>query len=86
LTADGDLSVLREIHGGSGYLSMDPKQLHFGLDSAESVSLKITWPNGEQQQVDRVAANRSYIIRQGGEIEAQPAQRISSQGNPIASP
>jgi hypothetical protein len=79
LTADDGLSVLREIHGGSGYMSMNPKQLHFGLASAKSVRLKITWPNGEQQQLDGVAANRSYIIRQGEGIEPQSAQRLSSQ-------
>jgi hypothetical protein len=58
---------------------MNPKQLHFGLDTAESVDLKITWPNGEQQKLDGVSANRSYILRQGGELEPQSAPRLSSR-------
>jgi hypothetical protein len=86
LTADDGLRVLREIHGGSGYMSMNPKQLHFGLDSAASVHLKITWPNGEQQELESVAANRSYIIRQGETIETQSARRLSGVENSTATP
>ena len=76
----------REIHGGSGYLSMNPKQLHFGLNSAAVVRLDITWPNGEKQRIDGVAANRSYIVRQGGEIEAQSARLNSGQRSSTARP
>ena len=86
ITADDGLRVLREIHGGSGYMSMNPKQLHFGLDSAESVRLKITWPNGEQQVLEGVAANRSYIVRQGEGIETQSAQRLSGPENSTETP
>jgi hypothetical protein len=86
VTADGELSVLREIHGGSGYLSMNPKQLHFGLNSATVVRLDITWPNGEKQRIDGVAANRSYIVRQGEELEEQSARLNSSQRSSTARP
>ena len=67
-------------------MSMNPKQLHFGLGSAESVRLKITWPNGEQQQLDGVAANHSYVIRQGEGIEMQSVRRLSKQQSTSATP
>jgi hypothetical protein len=69
VTAGDGLRVLREIHGGSGYLSMNPKQLHFGLGSADAVHVQIVWPNGERQDLEGVAANRSYTVRQGVGIE-----------------
>ncbi len=85
-TNDAGLYLLREIQGGSGYLSMNPKQLHFGLNSAAVVRLDITWPNGEKQRLDGVAANRSYIVRQGEELEAQSARLNSNQRSSTAKP
>jgi hypothetical protein len=61
--------ALGEIHGGSGYLSMNPKELHFGLGSAESAQLQITWPNGEQQRLGPLPANRTHTVRQGAQGE-----------------
>jgi hypothetical protein len=57
--------VWREVHGGSGYLSMEPKQQHFGLGSEGQARLEIVWPNGERQSVEGLLANRSYVIEQG---------------------
>ena len=63
-TATG-LRISREIHGGSGYLSMNPKRQHLGLGKAQSADLHITWPNGETQRVEGLRANHDYVIRQG---------------------
>jgi histone H3/H4 len=67
VTAGEDLHVSREIQGGSGYLSMNPKQQHFGLANADSADLLIIWPNGERQRLEGLAANRAYLIHQGAE-------------------
>jgi hypothetical protein len=64
VTAGKRLRVSREVQGGSGYLSMNPKQQHFGLGHATSVAVRITWPNGEEMILDDVAANRAYTVRQ----------------------
>ena len=64
-TNDAGLYLLREVTGGSGYMSMNPKQQHFGLGRAGSLDLEIVWPNGEVQRVEGLRANRSYTIRQG---------------------
>ena len=56
--------LLREVTGGSGYMSMDPKQKHFGLGRSGSVDLEIVWPNGEVRKMKGLAANRSYTFSQ----------------------
>jgi hypothetical protein len=64
VTTDDRLHITREIQGGSGYLSMNPKQQHFGLGSSRSADVHIFWPNGEESKLDGLAANRSYTLRQ----------------------
>jgi hypothetical protein len=44
---------------------MNPKQQHFGLGRAKSAQVHITWPNGEEQRLDDVPANRAHSVRQG---------------------
>ncbi len=63
-TGDG-VYLLREVQGGSGYMSMNPKRQHIGLGRADTVDLHITWPDGRQQTVEALAANKSYEIRPG---------------------
>ncbi|MGH7342009.1 MAG: CRTAC1 family protein, partial [Candidatus Rokuibacteriota bacterium] len=63
-TPDG-ARIRREVQGGSGYLSMNPKQIHLGLGSARSADVRIIWPNGEVQTLKGLAADRSWVVRQG---------------------
>jgi hypothetical protein len=63
-TNDAGLYLLREVQGGSGYMSQNPKQKHFGLGRATSVDLEIIWPNGDRQVLSNVAANRAHTFRQ----------------------
>jgi hypothetical protein len=75
-TADGR-RLRREVQGGSGYLSMNPKQQHFGLGAAREAEVLIFWPNGERQNLGPLAANRAYSVTQGldvrGDQTADPA-------------
>ena len=64
-TTDDGVYLLREVQGGSGYMSMNPKRQHIGLGRAETVDLHITWPDGLEQVVEALPANHSYIIRHG---------------------
>jgi hypothetical protein len=81
VTTDGGLRISREIQGGSGYMSMNPKQQHFGLGRAEAVRVQIVWPNGEEQSLEGVAANRSYSVRQGAGM-AVDGRRSTISGPP----
>ncbi len=72
-TADG-LRVRRWVQGGSGYLSMNPKQQHLGLGRARSADLRIVWPNGDEETLRGLAADRAYTVRQGaGAAELAPS-------------
>ena len=71
-TPDGN-RIWREIHGGSGYLSMDPKEQHLGLGTEQSVDLQILWPGGERQEIQSLPAGRSYVIEQGRDPSVKSA-------------
>jgi hypothetical protein len=86
VTTDANLRVSREVQGGSGYLSMNPKQQHFGLGRSGSARVQIIWPDGEAQILNGVAANRSYTVRQGGGIAPDPPGSRTSSGRSDASP
>ena len=64
-TNDEGLYVVREIQGGSGYLSQNPREQHFGLGQAATVDLTIYWPGGEVQHVQELAAGELHVIQQG---------------------
>jgi hypothetical protein len=75
-TADG-LRVRRWVQGGSGYLSMNPKEVHLGLGRARSADLRIVWPNGDEETVRGLAADRVWVVRQGAGV-AEPAQVLQA--------
>lgn len=53
-----------------GYLSTVDKKLFFGLDTISVIdSLVVTWPDGKQQVLQQVAANRLLTLSNG---DAQP--------------
>jgi hypothetical protein len=63
-TADG-VRRHREVQGGSGYLSFEPTEQHFGVGGFATADARITWPNGDVQHLVGLAANRSYEVQQG---------------------
>ena len=70
IATGGNLKDLwREVHGTTGYLSVHPKEQHFGLGSAERVDLRIEWPNGDVRELKDIGANHSYSLKQGGSLE-----------------
>ncbi len=59
----GSKILTRQVHGACGYLAQSSRTLHFGLgDSAEIDHVAITWPNGFQQRIDAVAANKLHDV------------------------
>lgn len=65
VTTPSGLQLWREIHSSTGYLTMHPKQQHFGLGKQEKVRVTIEWTNGDKITFHDVAANNSYAITQG---------------------
>ena len=53
----------RDVRAGSGYLSGDPAQMHFGLPADAALQrLEIRWPDGRISSVDAPTAQTSLII------------------------
>ena len=52
---------------------MNPKQQHVGLGRALSADVRIVWPNGDEETLRGLAADRAYVVRQGAGA-AEPAQ------------
>jgi hypothetical protein len=62
----GNLVQTGEIWSGGSYLSQSDLRLHFGLGANVSVSqIEVAWPAGETQVFHNLAADRSYLIREG---------------------
>ena len=56
---------VREVKSGSGYLSQSDLRLHFGLGQAKQIDqIEIRWPNGTNQQLDRVPGNQILTVKQ----------------------
>ncbi len=55
------------VYAGEGYLGGGSKRRLFGLASDKrDVTAKITWPNGEVQELTPMAVDHLYRVRQGG--------------------
>jgi hypothetical protein len=87
----GGLVQIREVSGGSGYLSQNSLVAHFGLATATQVSqVRIRWPSGIVQDLGPLAVNQLLEITEAspGAVppEAPPALTpISVSPNPFRS-
>ncbi len=59
----GDVTQIREIKSGSGYLSQNALRLHFGLGAARAVdTLTVRWPCGKVQTLQNVETNQILVV------------------------
>jgi hypothetical protein len=59
----GDLKVVREVSGSTGYISAPDVRLHVGLGSATSLDdVVVRWPDGKEQCFGSLAADRDHVI------------------------
>ena len=59
----GDLSQIREVKSGSGYLSQNDLRLHFGLGNATRIdTLTVRWLCGKVQTLQDVETNQVLVI------------------------
>ena len=67
LTAGGHTQV-RQVMPTKSYLSQSQHPLTFGLgDATEVDSLKVIWPNGDEQVVEEVPVDGRVVVRQGAD-------------------
>jgi len=62
----GDRTQLEERTVGGGHLSGQLGPVHFGVGSAASVELRVTWPDGDIGPWHIVAANQRVLVERGG--------------------
>jgi hypothetical protein len=58
----------------SDFLSQDSRTVHVGLDDAESVTVRVEWPDGTERTVDSVEANQRVVIPQEGPVRPVTAE------------
>lgn len=75
--ADGKEQI-REVSGGSSYLSSHSNELHFGLDTIENLdSLMVRWPRDAKIEIFKdLAANTTYNIREDNGIYKTVSESI----------
>ncbi len=67
-TADG--KQMREVRGGSSYESTHDFRVHFGLGQLKTVTrMTVRWTDGTTQSFQNLAVNRTYRLKEGGELE-----------------
>ena len=61
----GDRRQAQAVLAQSSYLSVSDRRLHFGLGKAASADLEIRWPNGQTEEISKVAGDRLVVIAEG---------------------
>ena len=63
---------VQELHCGSGYLSSNPPELHYGLGDQKVVDVKVHWPLGQVDTYGSLASNRVHTLVEGrtGDVQS----------------
>ena len=68
----------KTVRAGEGYLAQSSRWIHFGLGNVEQLEkLVVRWPDGKEEVITGIAANKRYKIRQGAGLAThwEPPQR-----------
>ncbi|MEM9886747.1 MAG: FG-GAP-like repeat-containing protein [Bacteroidota bacterium] len=74
----GDRSLIREVDGGSSYLSHSDPAIHFGLGEQSIIdSLIIDWTSGQQDLYTNIASNQNLLVLENSKYLPYLHQEIS---------
>ena len=62
------LRQVEEVRSGGSYYSQNDLRIHFGLDSAKTADVELVWPSGVKDLLRDLAANKLYVIEEGGKV------------------
>ena len=63
------LKQVEEVRSGGSYYSQNDLRIHFGLDTATKVDeVELVWPSGTKDVLKDLAANKLYVVEEGGKI------------------
>jgi hypothetical protein len=72
---------IQELACGSGYLSGNAPELHFGLGAATTADVRVRWPSGQVDELKGLPVDRIHVLAEG---ESQPLRSESPKKTPIA--
>lgn len=58
-------TISTEITIGGGHAGGELGPVHFGLGRAETVELRVIWPDGEQSRWMSTEANQTVVVERG---------------------
>jgi hypothetical protein len=62
----GEVTQIREVHGGGSYLSQNDRRVHVGLGEARTVDrVEVRWPNGLEEAWTGIEVDRLVTLREG---------------------
>ena len=77
-----DLSMIREIDGGSSHASQNSSIAHFGLGKNQKIdSITVTWPGGNSQSLKNIDVNKLIQIEEVFIEETSLFQRLINNFN-----
>ncbi len=60
---------IEEVRSGGSYYSQNDLRIHFGLDKAAKADMvEIRWPSGTVDTLKDLAANKLYVVEEGGKV------------------
>ena len=62
------LRQIDEVRSGGSYYSQNDLRVRFGLDQATVADVAIAWPSGAKDVLKGLAANRLYVVEEGGKV------------------
>jgi tetratricopeptide (TPR) repeat protein/peroxiredoxin len=81
--------LLKTLRGGSGFLAQSSKWLLFGIGRADEIQgVKVSWPGGEVESFDGVAADGHFMLLQGsGKAQRwTPPSTVLAKSEPASEP
>lgn len=69
LTSDGE--QYQAVTGNADFLSQEPRTLHFGVRSDDTVRITVEYPDGREHAFGNVATNRSVVVTPDGDINGR---------------
>jgi hypothetical protein len=78
----------QELACGSGYLSGNAPELHYGLGRHKTGDVQIRWPSGRREEYHELPANRVYTLFEGKPegIRGEELKRVRMEVNPGPEP
>jgi hypothetical protein len=76
-TVEGN-KIRREVHGSIGYLSVHPKEQHFGLGKSVTADIAVHWPNGQRRSYSNLEAGAvSRWVAATGSARTQARSKLA---------